>query len=237
MLGVFAVPTALAYPTYTSCEPCHGGFRSSPYISPIDGANWGDDLHDVHRQTMLGSDCNTCHLGGFSPVSLGASAGGTGLEPIGCVGCHGRNEDMGGDGASPGRGAGLRQHHWIAGISTCVGCHSDSNPANWTPVGEDVLPPYYFTPDPSHPNKPTDPCSPAGEEDYAGDLDGLDNDGDDLWDTADPDCAPAAECGNGVIEAGEDCDDGNTQDGDCCDALCTFEPGGSSCENGLFCDG
>jgi hypothetical protein len=30
-----------------NCAQCHGGFRDSPYISPRDGSDWGDDLHDV----------------------------------------------------------------------------------------------------------------------------------------------------------------------------------------------
>jgi hypothetical protein len=65
---------------------------------------------------------------------------------------------------------------------------------NYTPVGEDVPPPYYFTPDPNHSTKPTDPCSPNGEEDYAGDVEGLDNDGDNAYDeAADGDCAPPCE--------------------------------------------
>ncbi|MEW6270206.1 MAG: Ig-like domain-containing protein [Thermodesulfobacteriota bacterium] len=34
---------------------------------------------------------------------------------------------------------------------------------------------------------------------------------------------PAVQCGNGVVEAGEECDDGNVQDGDGCSAQCTFE--------------
>ena len=43
--------------------------------------------------------------------------------------------------------------------------------------------------------------------------------------------APAAfaVCGNGIVEAGETCDDGNTTSGDCCDATCHIEPGGSVC--------
>jgi protein TonB len=31
-------------------------------------------------------------------------------------------------------------------------------------------------------------------------------------------------CGNGAVEAGEDCDDGNTRDGDGCTAACRREP-------------
>jgi cysteine-rich repeat protein len=42
-------------------------------------------------------------------------------------------------------------------------------------------------------------------------------------------------CGNGVIEGAESCDDGNALDGDCCSALCEFEPAGSGCEDGDLC--
>jgi cysteine-rich repeat protein len=34
-------------------------------------------------------------------------------------------------------------------------------------------------------------------------------------------------CGNGVIDAGEACDDGNNDDGDVCSAVCTFEGSGT----------
>ena len=50
------------------------------------------------------------------------------------------------------------------------------------------MPPYYATPDAAHPNKPTDPCNPNGEEDFVGTLIGLDNDGDNLFDLNDTDC-------------------------------------------------
>jgi cysteine-rich repeat protein len=46
-----------------------------------------------------------------------------------------------------------------------------------------------------------------------------------------------AVCGNGTVEAGEDCDDGNTDNGDCCSATCVFEPNGSSCADATVCDG
>ncbi len=36
-------------------------------------------------------------------------------------------------------------------------------------------------------------------------------------------------CGNGLVEFGEQCDDGNTAAGDCCSPTCLFEPNGSSC--------
>ena len=44
-----------------------------------------------------------------------------------------------------------------------------------------------------------------------------------------------AVCGNGVLETGEVCDDGNTTPGDCCSDVCEFETSGSVCDDGLFC--
>jgi cysteine-rich repeat protein len=38
-------------------------------------------------------------------------------------------------------------------------------------------------------------------------------------------------CGNGVLDRGERCDDGNVQDGDCCSATC-----GTAAEDGIACD-
>ncbi|MCB9506749.1 MAG: hypothetical protein H6697_03660, partial [Myxococcales bacterium] len=42
-------------------------------------------------------------------------------------------------------------------------------------------------------------------------------------------CTPG--CGNGFVEAGEACDDGNTADGDGCSATCELE-GGGACGDG-----
>ena len=44
-----------------------------------------------------------------------------------------------------------------------------------------------------------------------------------------------AVCGNGAVEDAEQCDDGNTQNGDCCSSTCTFESAGSSCLDGERC--
>jgi cysteine-rich repeat protein len=45
-------------------------------------------------------------------------------------------------------------------------------------------------------------------------------------------------CGNGVVDAGEQCDDGNLgRNGDCCALGCTVRPNGASCSDGLFCNG
>ncbi|MGE4606054.1 MAG: hypothetical protein AAEJ52_04865, partial [Myxococcota bacterium] len=47
--------------------------------------------------------------------------------------------------------------------------------------------------------------------------------------------AGVAVCGDGMLEAGEDCDDGNTAGGDCCSTTCSFEPPGSSCNDDDAC--
>ena len=197
-----------------NCKTCHGHFRATnaensnsflrdEYVSPTDGKTWDEiyqevnatepdeevGLHDVHRHIMVDklsrSRCDVCHIsGGRYPVYLNFSATDD-LAPIGCVGCHGRQEDAD-NGA--GLGAGLRQHHTNAGVNACKSCHADADPANYTPVGENVLPPNYFSPDPEFPNKPTDPCNKNGAEDYAGGHQGLDNDGDGKYDQGDFDC-------------------------------------------------
>lgn len=46
----------------------------------------------------------------------------------------------------------------------------------------------------------------------------------------------AALCGNGALNATEQCDDGNTQDGDGCDRLCTVETGWT-CGGDIACSG
>lgn len=203
-----------------NCKTCHGNFlatdennsrpmRRDEYISPADGRTWREvyqeveneepelevGLHDVHRHIILDklgrSRCSVCHTRPpFYPVPLASSTGGDGLEAISCGGCHGRNEDAGNDSISGGLSAGLRQHHTNAGVTECKTCHEDADPANYTPVGEDVLPSYYAAPNDVFVNKPTDPCNQAGDEDYAGGPKGLDNDGDGRYDKADLDCQP-----------------------------------------------
>jgi hypothetical protein len=52
----------------------------------------------------------------------------------------------------------------------------------------------------------------------------------------DASCVDPLRCGNGITEAGEDCDDGNNDDGDCCSATCTAEPSGQACpDDGNAC--
>jgi len=67
--------------------------------------------------------------------------------------------------------------------------------------------------------------------------DGVDNDLDGLVDCADSDCANAAVCtdvcGDGVVGASEQCDDGNTTNGDGCDARCMLETAVEDCRDGV----
>ena len=207
-----------------NCQTCHGQFRATneensrpylrdEYISLADGRRWSVlyqeleadqveeevGLHDIHRHVIVDkigrSRCNVCHQdNGRYPVILNSSAGGEGLEPIGCMGCHGRNAVNGQ------RGAGLRQHHTNSGINVCKTCHWDADPANYRPEGENVLPSYYAAPNDIFVNKPTDPCNQRGDENYAGGPTGLDNDGDGRYDMSDPDCSPPA--GRGSNNAG-----------------------------------
>ena len=44
-------------------------------------------------------------------------------------------------------------------------------------------------------------------------------------------------CGNTTVDAGEQCDDGNLDDGDCCAYTCQFEPNGQPSGGGTVCDG
>jgi hypothetical protein len=185
-----------AYPTYsqagdaTYCAACHGDFRAGGYASSHDGTAWGTSLMSGHS-AMVSSDCGACHTSpGKFPVYINSSdGGGSGLSTAGCLGCHGREADAG-HGVSDGRGAGLRQHHDRNGITVCRGCHADANTATpaYTPVSESTEPFNYFTPDSSHPSKPTDACDANGTESVYG-ATGLDNDGNGLYDGADPACS------------------------------------------------
>jgi cysteine-rich repeat protein len=40
---------------------------------------------------------------------------------------------------------------------------------------------------------------------------------------------PGGECGDGMLDGSEECDDGNVLDGDCCSSTCQFESAGSPC--------
>jgi cysteine-rich repeat protein len=51
-----------------------------------------------------------------------------------------------------------------------------------------------------------------------------------------PDNNICPRCGNLRLDPGEECDDGNVVDGDCCSASCQFEPAGQACtDDGSVC--
>ena len=195
--------TGLAYDRWsidddaTNCGACHGDFRSNGYTSPSDGLFWGN-LHNIHRQDMVSGDCDTCHAANRFPVLLNSADGGSGLDPISCMGCHGRAEDNTvanpevATGARSGYGAAMRQHHFRTGITVCGDCHLDADPLNYTAVGENVPPVYYANPGTNHPDIPTDPCNDDGSENFAGATVGIDNDGDLAYDMNDGDCGMTA---------------------------------------------
>jgi MYXO-CTERM domain-containing protein len=181
-----------AYGSWSAgCQTCHGDFNSGTYVSKKDGSSWGTNLMNGHVDKIIGGTggarCDVCHFGnGKSPVPLNKSNGAGSLPAIGCVGCHGRSQDN--TASNPaGYGAGLRQHHHRNAVTVCASCHADANPASFTPVGEHVLPPYYGNT--SFPLIPTNSCNPSNTEHRIASALGLDNDGDDVYDQLDSDCA------------------------------------------------
>ncbi len=79
----------------------------------------------------------------------------------------------------------MRLHHENNGITICLDCHMP----NETAPPESTKPPYYGTPD-TRANNPCNPIRAANtNENWSGsDFIGLDNDGNNLYDTADPAC-------------------------------------------------
>ncbi len=191
---LISLPPASAYERYNDgCHSCHGAFTGS--VSPKDSVFPNDSKHEMHRSSgNMDTTCDLCHTNGDNRNPfIGSSNGTKDNIGVGCVGCHGREEDAGNDtgfAASPGRGAGLRQHHSNRDVTACSGCHSDANPINYTPVGEEVKPQYYGTVD-TKANLSCNPVQDSGTNENwtIGDFEGLDNDGDLAYDAvADSDC-------------------------------------------------
>ena len=186
-----------------SYATCHGAFRSGEYESAAEGINWGDHLHNIHLNSTdvasgTNGSCDNCHggdgVGNTRTVKLRSSGNAKdGVNAIACMGCHGRLEDQNSLGPfGTGWGAGLRQHHEnsTGAAGQCVGCHQGSSPNNFTPAGEDTMPPWYASTNNVSLGQTMDPCSLAGEEYFSLDATGLDNDGDHDYDGADADCGP-----------------------------------------------
>ncbi len=131
----------------------------------------GDFNHGMHvGSNDMTNNCFLCHTDiGDNPSTW------TSLQGVSCIGCH--------------MGPGLRQHHASAGAPPdnqdmfCVDCHPGDPP----PPSESTLPPYYTRTDVNV----NDPClvdSFSGGEDWDNDGQGLDNDGNLLYEGNDPGC-------------------------------------------------
>jgi hypothetical protein len=184
LLFVFST-SAFSYPTYEDCKACHGDFNGDDYVSNKDGSVWGMNLMEGHGTFV--PECFACHKSGSRGEVFLNLSNDSNLS-MGCVGCHGRVEDInnncspvsGGAEVHCGSGAGLREHHETeVGSGTCSSCH-ESDP---TPVGEDIAPFNYGEAGVSITNS----CDADGTESRFGPT-GLDNDGDGQTDSADTDC-------------------------------------------------
>ncbi len=166
---------ALAYTQYNDgCQSCHGAFTDS---TSTKGSTFpGNDKHAMHRSAQnMDTTCGLCHRSddGNNPFMASSDGAGT-VNGLGCVGCH---EPLG-----------LRRHHDINGVSECVGCHSNDG----TPPPESQQPYYYGTTETKANNTCNLTATTSLNENWTVNCcAGLDNDGDGLYDAADPDCATA----------------------------------------------
>jgi hypothetical protein len=173
LLSLAAICTnSRAYETYSGgsdggCIDCHGDFADS--TSPKGTIFPSSSKHEMHRaNTSMNTDCSLCHTSpNRTPVYLGSSDGTANNPGLGCSGCH--------------VGPGLREHHKNNGVALCYDCHTYA-----IPDPENVKPPYYGTPD-TKANNPGNTAKVANtNENWSiGDFIGLDNDGNNLYDTAD----------------------------------------------------
>ncbi len=187
-LVAFAIwaPYVKGFEGYNDPNQNNGGHCSSTLCHP---GFTGD--HDVTHELHTGGDipittnCDLCHTSSEDDdTTLTLWSAYNNDKGYGCTGCHGRyyDETIGRDykdfpisGKPKASGWGLRRVHELKGVTSCFNCHGDMDP-----LPENVSPPYYV--DSSAGVNLTDPCS-----------DGLDNDGDGLYDNVDSDCGENSE--------------------------------------------
>ncbi len=177
---ILAGPRVAAFERYNDgCYSCHGTFNDD--TSPRGTIFPSGSKHIMHKGSQyMNTSCDLCHSEGDDRNPFTGFSNGTSNNPgVGCTGCHGR--DYGGDIGNS--GVGLRVHHFNNGVKFCLSCHFQDP----QPLPESVAPTYYGTPD----TNVDDPCNaePLYMENWSiGDIFGLDNDGDNLYDGDDPDC-------------------------------------------------
>jgi len=195
-----AVSTTSGYPRYREagnpqggyCVTCHGQFTDG--TSPKGTVFPSGGKHTMHRSSSyMNTECLLCHVDEGDNPLLNVSGGTDNTPGLGCSGCHGNDYDPGAGYMV--LGTGLRRHHLNHGVTECMDCHMD-DPA---PLPESTPPVYYGSFD----TNAFDPCNqpPLLGENFSLDTDntdGLDNDGDGLYDTRDNDCGGCPwDCGNG----------------------------------------
>ena len=94
----------------------------------------------------------------------------------------------------------------------------------------------HFTADPNIPAVSNPSCAILLDIDNDGDLDlALTDEIADVVKIMRNGPPPPPNCGNGVVDPGEQCDDGNTANGDCCSPTCQYEPVNTSCNDHNSC--
>lgn len=174
--GIFAIVAVLAVLMWAAAGMAYDTYSGTQCSVCHSGFQGKGPLHDLHL-TFISNNCGMCHPSspGSTPVSTSEANDATSLS---CLGCHGRDY-----GAFGYQAAGLRAHHAAHGVTVCNDCHRFDP----QPLPENVLPPHFGRSDVSL----TSSCS-----------DNLDNDGDDLYDDLDTDCAlPVEETTWGRIKA------------------------------------
>jgi hypothetical protein len=162
-----------------NCKTCHPQFDQR------------GDLHDMHvGNGLFTSNCNNCHKSnGDNPImNEGLLAG----FFFSCTGCHGNDYGKRNGTNIVMEGHNLRWRHVKQqGVTVCLDCHD----LDTEPFPESVIP-FAYTDTNAQVNI-TDGCNADGTEDGdeswkipdpAPETEGLDNDGDGIYDMADPDC-------------------------------------------------
>ena len=169
------VPNIDAYDRYDSCQSCHGSFTGN--TSPKGTEFPSNNKHLMHRSNQyMAISCDLCHSSGDGDNPFIGSSDGTGNNPgLGCTGCH--------------EGPGLRAHHEVSAVPSCLNCHQEESPNP-----ENIWPTYYGTSDTNVDNPCNSDAQSIMNENWTiGDFIGLDNDGDNDFDSNDSDCGPANE--------------------------------------------